>query len=374
MKIRLIGTAYPYRGGLAIYNERLMEEFASQGNEVCIETFSLQYPKILFPGKTQYADWDNPSRFPIIRSINSINPFNWIRVGNRIRKEKPDLVLVKYWIPFMSPCFSTIIRRIKKNNHTKVICIVDNIIPHEKRPFDGFLTRLFTKSVDGFIAMSQSVMDDINQFDKNKPRLLSPHPLFDNFGEKTDRKIAMDKLGLDPNDINLLFFGLIREYKGLDILIEALSDQRLRDQPIKLLVAGEFYESSKPYFDRIKELGLEDRIRVEERFIPDNEVSLYFSSTDLVVLPYKTATQSGVTQIGYHFSKPMLVTDVGGLGEIIIDKKTGYVVEPSPKGVADAILDFAENRPEFSEGIEDEKKKYTWDRMTKSILKIMEEI
>lgn len=374
MIITLVGTAYPYRGGLALYNERLMEEFQKQGHDVSINTFSIQYPSFLFPGKTQYADWRKPNKFPIKRSVNSINPINWIRTGLKIKKERPDIIIFKYWLPFFSPCFSIIAKIVKSNGHTKVITIVDNIIPHEKRPFDNMLTKYFVKHIDGFVAMSQSVYDDIAIFDAKAPRTQCPHPLFDNFGKNIDKVEAMKKLNLKNEDINFLFFGLIRGYKGLDILIEAMADERLKPYPIKLLVAGEFYDDSKPYYQRVKELNLEDRICFDPRFIPDEEVKDYFCSTDLVVQPYKTATQSGVTQIGYHFETPMLVTDVGGLAEIIPNGKVGYVVQPNGKSIADALLDFCINRPDFSDGIKEEKKKYSWERMTQAVERIYKEI
>lgn len=374
MKITLIGTAYPYRGGLALYNERLMEEFQKQSNEVSINTFTLQYPSFLFPGETQFATWEKPNKFPIKRTVNSINPFNWIKTGRSIKKQRPDIVIIKYWLPFFSPCFSIMSKIIKSNHHTKVITIVDNIIPHEKRRFDTTLTNMFVRNMDGFVAMSKSVFDDITKFNVMKPRVLCPHPLFDNFGESIKKEDAQKTLNLNPNDINLLFFGLIRGYKGLDILIEAMSDERLKEFPVKLLVAGEFYDDSKRYYDRVKELSLEERIRFDARFIPDSEVKNYFCATDLVVQPYKSATQSGVTQIGYHFEKPMLVTNVGGLAEIIPNKKVGYVVEPKAQSIANAIIDFCINRPDFSEGIKQEKKKYSWENMTQAIEKIYKQL
>ncbi|MDR0971443.1 MAG: glycosyltransferase [Bacteroidales bacterium] len=370
MKITLIGTAYPYRGGLALFNERLIEEFSKQNDEVKIETFSLQYPSFLFPGKSQYSTEINHNSFPIIRSINSINPFSWIKVGLKLKKEKPDIVIVKYWMPFFALCFSTILSLTKKNHKTKIIAIIDNIIPHEKRFLDSFLTRLFTKSVDGFIAMSKSVFEDIYSFEAIKPRILSPHPLFDNFGEKISKKEALEKLNLKETDINLLFFGLIRKYKGLDMLLEALSDERLRKYPIKLVVAGEFYEDSTPYYDMVKKLNLEDKVIFHPRFIPDSEVKNYFCATDLLVLPYRNATQSGVTQISYHFEKPMLVTNVGGLAEIIPNNKVGYVVEANVKSISDALVSFCESSPSFIEGIEQEKMKYSWERMSEAIKKL----
>lgn len=374
MKITLIGTAYPYRGGLALYNERLMEEFQKQSNEVSINTFTLQYPSFLFPGETQFATWEKPNKFPIKRTVNSINPFNWIKTGRSIKKQRPDIVIIKYWLPFFSPCFSIMSKIIKSNHHTKVITIVDNIIPHEKRRFDTTLTNMFVRNMDGFVAMSKSVFDEITKFNVMKPRVLCPHPLFDNFGESIKKEDAQKTLNLNPDDINLLFFGLIRGYKGLDILIEAMSDERLKEFPVKLLVAGEFYDDSKRYYDRVKELSLEERIRFDARFIPDSEVKNYFCATDLVVQPYKSATQSGVTQIGYHFEKPMLVTNVGGLAEIIPNKKVGYVVEPKAKSIANALIDFCINRPDFSEGIKQEKKKYSWENMTQAIEKIYKQL
>lgn len=374
MKITLVGTAYPYRGGLALYNERLMEEFQKQGHDVSINTFSLQYPNFLFPGKTQYAKWDKPNKFSINRTVNSINPINWIRTGLKIKKQRPDILIFKYWLPFFSPCFSIISKIVKLNKYTRVIVIVDNIIPHEKRPFDNMLTKYFIRHIDGFVAMSQSVYDDIAKFNTTKPKILSPHPLFDNFGKSIDKKVAMRKLNLKEDNINFLFFGLIREYKGLDILIEAMADKRLKKFPIKLLVAGEFYDDSKPYYERVKKLNLGDIISFDPRFIPDEEVKDYFCSTDLVVQPYKTATQSGVTQIGYHFEKSMLVTNVGGLAEIIPNGKVGYVVEPNPESIADALVEYCIKRPDFSQGIKEEKKKYSWTRMTQAVEEIYNKI
>lgn len=374
MKITLVGTAYPYRGGLALYNERLMEEFQKQGHDVSINTFSLQYPNFLFPGKTQYAKWDKPNKFPINRTVNSINPINWIRTGLKIKKQRPDILIFKYWLPFFSPCFSIISKIVKSNKYTRVIVIVDNIIPHEKRPFDNMLTKYFIRHIDGFVAMSQSVYDDIAKFNITKPKTLSPHPLFDNFGKSIDKKVAMRKLNLKEDNINFLFFGLIRGYKGLDILIEAMADKRLKKFPIKLLVAGEFYDDSKPYYERVKKLNLGDIISFDPRFIPDEEVKDYFCSTDLVVQPYKTATQSGVTQIGYHFEKPMLVTNVGGLAEIIPNGKVGYVVESNPESIADALVEYCIKRPDFSQGIKEEKKKYSWSRMTQAVEEIYNKI
>lgn len=374
-KIRLIGTAYPYRGGLAAYNERLAREFQEQGHEVTIETFTLQYPSLLFPGKTQFAGWEPPRHLKIIRSVNSISPLNWIRTGLRIRKERDDLVLIKYWMPFMAPCFSTLARLIRKNGRTRIICIADNIIPHEKRTGDAFLTRIFLNSIDAMVTMSESVSADVSLFNRKLPVRLSPHPLFDDFGEIVSRETALKHLSLDPRYRYLLFFGFIRDYKGLDWLLTAFADERLRKYPVKLIVAGEFYSDSKPYFDLIGQLRLEEHVILKTEFIPNNEVNQYFCASDMVVQPYKQATQSGVTQIGYYFNKPMLVTNVGGLPEIIPHMKVGYVVEPHPEAIADALVDFFREKrlQEFSGHAESEKQKYRWENLVNAILEVYDE-
>ncbi len=370
--IVILGTAHPFRGGLAAYNERLATEFQNEGNNVTIYTFSLQYPSFLFPGKTQYADWEAPDNLNIKIKVNSINPFNWIKVGLEIKKTKPDILIIKYWLPFMAPCFGTIARIVKKNKKTKVISIIDNIIPHEKRPGDNLLTRYFCKPVDAFVAMSASVIDDINIFDKVKPKKYSPHPLFDNFGSIIPQNEAVKKLGLSEEYNYLLFFGFIRAYKGLDLLLKAFADERLRKYPYKLIIAGEFYDDSKPYFELIEQLNLKEHIILNTDFIPDNKVADYFCSAELVVQPYKNATQSGVTQICYHFNKPMLVTNVGGLPEIVPNGEVGYVVEPDSKAIADKLLDFIENHKNdyFVENIKEEKKKYLWNKMTSTIYEL----
>jgi glycosyltransferase involved in cell wall biosynthesis len=376
MKIRIIGTAWPFRGGLAAYNERLAKEFMKQGHEVEIDTFSLQYPSILFPGKSQMATWEKPAGLSISATINSVNPFNWIRNGLRIRRISDDLILIKYWIPFMSPCFSTLARIIRGNRHSRVICIADNIIPHEKRPGDTLFTRFFMNSIDGLVAMSSVVTADAKQFRKDIPVRMSPHPLFDDFGEPIPRESALEKLGLDPAFRYVLFFGFIRDYKGLDWLLEAFSDQRLQGLPVKLIVAGEFYTDSKPYLALAGRQELAGRVILRTDFIPNEEVNRYFCAADLVVQPYKHATQSGVTQIGYFFDKPMLVTNVGGLAEMIPHNKAGYVVDPAPSAIVDAIADFFLNdrRKEFEAGLATEKKKYLWSNMVNTILEVYNKI
>ena len=374
MKIVILGTAWPYRGGLAVYNERLAREFAAEGDDVTIYTFTLQYPSFLFPGKTQYSSEPAPSDLKIVRSLNSINPLSWGKTGRAIRALQPDILIIKFWLPFMAPCLGRVARIVKRGGKTKVVSILDNIIPHEHRPGDRLFGRYFTRSVDGFVAMSDSVLEDLNQFDTAKPRVFCRHPLYDNFGAKASREEALKFLGLDPKQRYMLFFGLIRDYKGLDLLLKAYADSRFRKMNVKLIVAGEFYSGSEKYFEMEKELGLEGMIVWKSDFVPDSEVRYCFGAADIIVQPYKSATQSGVTQIAYHFEKPMLVTNVGGLAEIVPDGKVGYVVEPDSAQIADALVDFFENirQEQFTEGILSEKKQYAWSNMTRSVRKAAE--
>jgi glycosyltransferase involved in cell wall biosynthesis len=373
MKIVILGSAHPLRGGLASYNERLAREYMKQGHSVQLFTFSLQYPDFLFPGTTQYSDQPAPDDLFIHVKVNSVNPLNWYKVGKEIAALNADLMIVKFWLPFMGPCLGTISRIVKGNGKTKVISILDNIIPHEKRIGDYLLAKYFANSVDGFIAMSESVLTDLNKFDTKKPRAFSPHPLFDNFGAAITKPEAYEKLGLAINEEYILFFGFIRDYKGLDLLLQAMADERVRNLNMKLIVAGEFYTDAKPYADLIQQLGLRDKLILKTDFIPDDEVRNYFCAADMVVQPYKHATQSGVTQICYHFDRPMLVTNVGGLPEIVPHGKVGYVVEPQPKAIADAIVDFYTNHMELRmrDNIRIEKKKYAWSAMLEKIAEVM---
>lgn len=369
MKITLLSTAYPYRGGIAVFTERLARALQAVNDEVTISTFSLQYPNIFFPGSSQYSSSDKPHDLDITAEVNSINPFNWLRIGLKIRKKKPDLLILKYWIPFFSPCLGTISRIVRTNKHTKVIVIIDNLIPHESRIGDNILNKYFVNSVDGFVTMSKSVFNDLNKFDVYKKKTLTVHPLYDNFGEIISKDDAIAHLDLDKNYRYILFFGIIREYKGLDILLEAFSDNYFIDQNIKLIVAGEFYEDAASYHALIEKYKLSKSVILENNFIPDNEVVNYFCAADIIVQPYKNATQSGVTQIAYHFEKPMLVTDVGGLKEIVPHNKVGYVCRPDARDVADSLIDFFSNNKEkdFIDGLRKEKTKYSWEHMIDKI-------
>ncbi len=371
-KIVILGSAHPLRGGLAAYNERLAREFQREGHQVSIYTFCLQYPGILFPGTTQYSTEEGPKDLDIHIKINSVNPYNWFAAGKEIKKLNADVLLIKYWMPFMAPCFGTIAGIVKKNKKTKVISILDNVVPHEKRFMDKSLSKYFVKRVDAFIAMSEKVMKDLRIFTKDKKCLLIPHPVYDNFGEAVSKEEACKNLNLDPVQKYLLFFGFIRNYKGLDLLLEAMSQPGMKESGIKLIIAGEFYEDKKPYLDLIA--AVKDQVIQATDFIADSKVKYYFSAADLVVQPYKSATQSGISQMAYHFEKPMVVTSVGGLPEIVPHGKVGYVVSPEPSEIAKAILEFLkmENSGKFNENLKIEKQKYSWKNIVNGILSLSE--
>jgi len=370
--IIIVGPAYPLRGGLATYNQLLATKLQEQGHSVRIVTFSLQYPNILFPGKTQYSTDIKPENIEIEVSLNSVNPLNWLSLGNTLRKEKPDLVIFRYWMPFMGPSLGTLGRIIRKNKHTKVVTIADNIIPHEKRFFDTPFTKYFVNSCDGFVTMSESVLEDLKQFDSTKPVAYNPHPMYESFGPQLDKADARKKLGLAENGKYLLFFGFIRKYKGLDILLRAFADKRIQESGIKLIIAGEYYDKPEEYQAIIEEHGLKKALVQANDFIPDSEVSTYFSAADMVVQTYKTATQSGVTQIAYYYHNPMLVTDVGGLAELVPHNKVGYATSTDIKEIADAILDFYENKreAEFVENIKTERLRFTWESMIAKLFEV----
>lgn len=371
-KLVIIGPAHPLRGGLATFNQRLAKAFNDEGHSCSIYSFSLQYPSFLFPGKTQFTEEPAPANLDIYTVINSVNPFNWIRIGNRLKKEKPDIIIVRFWLPFMGPALGTILRRVRKNKHTRIICIADNVIPHEKRFGDRPFTRYFLKSCDAFITMSEKVMTDLRQFEKEKPAKQVSHPLYDNFGEIIPKETARKHLGLPENENIILFFGFIRRYKGLDILLDAIGYLKKNNPEalrFKLLVAGEFYEDEQPYQDQIDRLGIRDHLILRTDFIPDSEVKYYCCAADAVIQPYRNATQSGVTPLAYHFEKPMVVTNVGGLPALVPHEKVGLVVAPNPEAIAAGILHFYQLGEDFFiPHLRVEKEKYSWENMVREII------
>lgn len=375
MKIAIIGTAWPYRGGLAAYSERLAHEFIKEGHRADIFTFTLQYPDFLFPGKTQFTDTSKPAGLKIVRCINSVNPLSWFKSGRMLKKESYDVAVFCYWMPFIAPCYGSM--ALAMGNKIKKVALVHNIISHEKSFLDKALSPYFVHRMDGFVAMSKSVLTDIALFDKtNKPKAYSPHPVYDHFGPAASRPEAIDQLALDENKRYVLFFGLVRAYKGLDLLLRAFADSRVKALNVKLLVAGEFYDNPQQYNTIIEDNNLQDVVEIHNEFIPDEMVRFYFAASDLIAQPYKSATQSGVSQIAYHFEKPMLVSNVGGLPEIVPDGKAGYVVAAHADAIADALVDFFTNNKmeEMTEGVKEEKKRFLWSRMTSTIIEVANKI
>ena len=374
MKIILLGTSWPFRGGLATFNERLAKQFMAEGHDVEIWTFTLQYPSFLFPGKTQYSNEPAPEGIAIRRELNSCNPFNWIRVGKAIKKAAPDLLICCYWMSFFAPAYGLISRMAKKNGKTKCVALVHNMIPHEPNILDKLFAPYFIKSQDGFVALSESVVKDIDLLDKaNKPKTFSPHPIYDHYGERMTKKEACAALELDDKNGYMLFFGLVRAYKGLDVLLDAFG--LIKDQlpTVQLIIAGEFYEDEEKYRAQIAANGLKERVLLRNEFIPDGDLRKYFGAADLIVQPYKTATQSGVTQVAFHFEKPMLVTNVGGLGEIVHDHKMGYACEPTAEAIAADIVDYFQNKRQeaYTAYLQKEKTKYAWSNMARAFYKII---
>ncbi|MFY7651501.1 MAG: glycosyltransferase [Chitinophagaceae bacterium] len=347
-------------------------EFQHQGYNTAIYTFSLQYPQFLFPGTTQYSSEPAPKHLTIKVCINSVNPFNWLKVGYQLYQLKPTLIVVRYWLPFMGPCLGTILRLAKWNKTTKIVCIADNVIPHEKRFGDTLFTQYFTKVPHAFVTMSEKVMTDLRKFSQ-KPASVVVHPLYDNFGEKLDKTKARMQLGLPVDEAIILFFGFIRGYKGLDLLLKAMKQlKNLSTQPIKLLVAGEFYEDRSVYDAIIAEEQIAESLYLRTDFIPDSEVKYYLSAADFVIQPYKNATQSGVTPLAYHFEVPMLVTNVGGLAAMVPNNQVGQVVEPNPTSIAEGIVTLYKNGVQhYLPFLQQEKQKYSWQILQHTITRLV---
>jgi glycosyltransferase involved in cell wall biosynthesis len=362
----IIGPAHPLRGGLASFNERLCNAFLDNQFTASIYTFSLQYPSFLFPGTTQYSSEKAPENLSIKVCINSINPFNWLKIGVQLNKAKPSIIVVRYWLPFMGPCLGSILRLVRLNKHTKIVCIADNVIPHEKRFGDVAFTKYFIKPIHAFVTMSEKVKNDLHLL-TNKSTETIVHPLYDNFGNAISKEEARSYLQLPLQQPVILFFGFIRRYKGLDILLEAMHFLQQKSSPIQLLIAGEFYEDRKMYDDLIEKHQLKNLI-IKTNFISDSEVKFYLCAADFVIQPYRNATQSGVTPLAYHFEKPMLVTNVGGLPALVPHKKVGLIAEPNATSIAATIEElYSLGENYFLPHLRTEKQKYSWDILVNTI-------
>ena len=358
MRIAILSCFYPYRGGIAQFNANLYNELGKL-HDVKAFNFKRQYPGLLFPGKTQYVtDNDNAIPVPGLRILDSVNPLTYYKSVKAIKEWNPDLLIMRYWNSFFAPSLGFVGRGMGSN--TKVISILDNVVPHEKMFYDTPLTKYFLSSSDAFVVLSSAVGKDLIRLKPNAKYKVIPHPVYDHFGEKVERDFAVKKLDLTPDKKNILFFGLIREYKGLDILIEAFSGL---DESYQLIIAGEPYGSFESYQRMIESSKSKDRIKQFTRYISDDEVPLFFSASDVVVLPYRTATQSGISAVSHHFEVPMITTDVGGLKEAIGDTGTGIVVDRAESSkIADGIFSFFKEgkRDEYIRNIEKLKSELSW--------------
>ncbi|MCU7495274.1 MAG: glycosyltransferase [Ignavibacteria bacterium] len=372
MKITIVSAAYPYRGGIADFARLLYSELAKK-HEVNVITFKRQYPSLLFPGKSQTESGKTVEAIPTERLIDSVNPLNWLKVGQKIRKDAPDLLIFKYWLPFFGPAFGTIARAAKKNKKIKTLAICHNVIPHEARPGDKSFTRYFLSAMDYFVLLSKKVQDDLKKFLPDAQSKVLPHPVLSNFGLPVEKEEARKHLKLKDGKL-ILFFGFIRDYKGLDVLLEAMA--LLREKlDLKLMVAGEYYSNEEKYKSLIEKLNISGSLLMFNGFIPSSEVRYYFCAADLVVLPYRSATQSGIVQIAMNFKKPVVATNVGGLEEVVLEGKTGYVVEKGDAAaIAEAIIKFyaGNKEAEFQKNIEGEVDKYSWKRFSEGVLEFMQ--
>lgn len=368
----IVGPAWPLRaGGMATFNERMAYSLQEQGHQVEIITFSMQYPGWLFPGKTQMSDEPAPEGLNIRVLLHALNPINWLITARYVRQYRADYLILRYWMPFMAPClgmlsfWSTIL-----GSKALRIALADNIIPHESFPLSRVLTKFFLAQTDSAATLSDSVRADLMALGYRKPSIRLKHPLYDNFGAPVDRETACNTLGLDPGFTYFLYFGFIRAYKGLDLLLEAFADERLRSQNVKLIVAGEFYESPDRYNRIIHERNLAPHLVLLTRFIRNDEVRFLFSAAQLVTQTYYNATQSGVTQIGFHYHTPMLVTDVGGLAELVDHDRSGYVCPPNPEKIADHMIDFLMNKryAEMSAQVAVKKQEFSWEEFVRKLL------
>ena len=358
MKIAFLSAFYPFRGGIAQFNANLCRELQKE-HDVIPFTFKRQYPGFLFPGKTQYIS-ANDSAVPVnsIPVLDTANPLSYRMSARKIEKMEPDVLVMRYWMTYFAPSLGSVAGYFKKRA-CPVVSILDNVTPHEQHFFDKPLTTWFLKQNSGFLVMSQSVRDDLLSLHPDARYVLKEHPLYNHFGEKTDKRIACKKLGLDPEKKNLLFFGLIRDYKGLDLLISAMS---LLDESYQLVIAGESYGDFGKYRQAIESSPAYSRIKVLNRYIDDDEVPRLFSAADLLVAPYRSATQSGVIPVAYHFDVPVIATDVGGLKESIERAGTGLVCLPAVESLSESIQEFFRSNNEiFITNIQKEKKALSWE-------------
>ncbi len=372
MKIAILSVFYPYRGGIAQFSGSLFKALEAD-NHVKAFNFTLQYPAFLFPGETQFVTAEDKAE-PISseRLLNSIQPFSYLKTARKINQFEPDVYISNYWMSFFGPSMGFVAKKMNKN--TKRIAILHNVIPHEKRFYDTAFNRYFLNNHDAFVVLSSAVKNDLLTLKPNAKVLQLEHPIYSHFGEKITQETAVEKLKLNPRKKTILFFGIIRDYKGLDVLLTAFS---MLSEEYQIIIAGECYGSFEKYASQINDLGIRDRTHVFNRYIPDHEVSTFFSAADVCILPYKSATQSGITAIAHHFCVPLITTNVGGLKEANMDGENGIVVaEPKPELFADAIQNYFKNefKHAFSENIRIKNKENSWTEFARKMVDFILEI
>lgn len=373
MRIAFLSTFYPYRGGIAQFSGALLRALEHEGHEVKAFNFTRQYPEFLFPGKTQLVnDKDTADPIESYRVLDSINPISYLKTSNAINTYSPDVLITSYWMPFFAPSMGTIARNI--HSKTKIVSVLHNVVPHEKRFFDKAFSLYFLAPHHGFVALTSKVSKDLHELAPEAKSMLHPHPLYDHFGAKIDTIEARKKLNIPQDKKVLLFFGFIRDYKGLDILINAFAQL---DSSYHLLIAGEVYGSFDNYQAQIDRHPLKEHISVYNNYIGDHEVPTYFSAADVCLLPYKSATQSGITSISYHFDLPLIATNVGGLKETIFHNETGLICnQPNAQDLANTITDFfgTDKAEKFKVGIQKLKEEWSWKALAKKIISFVDTI
>lgn len=373
MKIVILGLAYPYRGGISDTNESLYNALQKKGHEVELINFSKLYPDFIFPGTSQFhQDLDISKAKQHKRLLNSINPFSWYNTAKEIKKIEPDLILVRFWLPFLAIPLGTVLQMCGAK--AKKIMICDNLYPHEARFGDDFLIKYMIQTVDACMTLSRNTMNEFRGISKKKVDFF-PHPINDDLGEKSTKEMACAKLGLDKSKDYFLHFGLIRKYKGLDLTIKSFAEYKNKGGKANLIIAGEFYDEEQPYLDLITQLGIENEVVLHNFFIPKQDIKHYFSAADLLMQTYTSASQSGVSQMAYHFDLPLLVTNVGGLPEMVAHGESGFVVEKNYNEIAMALLTYTEkNKQDFVAFIQKTKHKYSWLAFVKKLEGMYHEI
>jgi glycosyltransferase involved in cell wall biosynthesis len=368
MRIVVIGPYYPYRGGISDTNQELCETLKKLGHSVEVISFKLQYPSLLFPGKTQYYNKESNQKIKSKRIINSINPFNWINTSRSINDLNPELVISSYWTSFLAPCLFFINRGINKK--IQKIGLIHNTYPHEKNFLQKDLFKLYLRSIDKYVTLSKNVFDQIKKITKFKKGISLFHPVPKKFGKPIKKEIALKQIGLKKGYKYLLFFGLIRKYKGLEILIQSMNEIIKEKKDIKLLIVGENYESTEKYKKMISQNNLNNNISLINKFIPEDEIKYWFSSSELIIQPYKKASQSGVTPLAFKFEIPTVCTNIGGLSEYISNKKDGFLCEPNSKDLAkNILLALNSDLNLIKKEIKNKKEKLTWDQFISKLLK-----